>query len=164
MTSRVVLGVDGGGTYTRAMIADIDGRVLAYAETGGSNPSHHPRAEENAREAIQQALAAAGCEPGEVEALVAGFAGLDGPEDPDWADRFTAVPGLVCPRLSVNDAVIAHAGALLSRAGIIAISGTGSIVFGVTPDGRQVLSLALKCRNRVGRKRPRRDSNPRRPP
>jgi glucosamine kinase len=69
---------------------------------------------------------------------VAGFAGLDGPEDQEWADRFTAVPGLVCPHLSVNDAVIAHAGALRSQPGIIAISGTGSIVFGVTPAGRPV--------------------------
>jgi glucosamine kinase len=138
MTARVVLGVDGGGTFTRALIADIDGQGLACAETGGSNPSHHPRAEENARAAIQQVLAAAGGEPGQVVALVAGFAGLDGPEDQEWADRFTAVPGLVCPRLSVNDAVIAHAGALRSQPGIIAISGTGSIVFGVTPDGRQV--------------------------
>jgi glucosamine kinase len=138
VTARVVLGVDGGGTHTRALIADLDGRVLASAETGGSNPSHHPRAEENAREAIQQVLTAAGCEPRQVEALVAGFAGLDGPEDQEWADRFTAVPGLVCPRLCVNDAVIAHAGALRSQPGIIAISGTGSIVFGVTPDGRHV--------------------------
>ena len=135
MTARVVLGVDGGGTFTRALIADLDGRVLASAETGGSNPSHHPRAEENAREAIQQVLVAAGCESAQVEALVAGFAGLDGPEDQEWADRFTAVPGLVCPHLSVNDAVIAHAGALRSQPGIIAISGTGSIVFGVTPAG-----------------------------
>jgi N-acetylglucosamine kinase-like BadF-type ATPase len=69
---------------------------------------------------------------------VAGFAGLDAPEDQEWADRFTAVPGLVCPRLSVNDAVIAHAGALRSLPGIIAISGTGPIVFGVTPDVRQI--------------------------
>src|SRR6266511_6424010 len=119
MTPRVVLGVDGGGTFTRAMLVDIDGRVLAYAETGGSNPNHHPRAEENAREAIEQVLAAAGCQPGQVAALVSGFAGLDGPEDQEWADRFTAVPGLVCPRLSVNDAVIAHAGALRSQPGII---------------------------------------------
>jgi glucosamine kinase len=38
----------------------------------------------------------------------------------------------------VNDAVIAHAGALRSQPGITAISGTGSIVFGVTPEGRHV--------------------------
>lgn len=35
----------------------------------------------------------------------------------------------------VNDAVVAHAGALLSRSGIIAIGGTGSIVFGVNEAG-----------------------------
>jgi N-acetylglucosamine kinase-like BadF-type ATPase len=132
MTARVVLGVDGGGTHTRAMIANIDGQFLAYAETGGSNPNDHPSAEQNAREAIQHVIAAAGGEPRQVAALVAGFAGLDAPADQEWADRFTAVPGLVCPRLSVDDAVIAHAGALLSQPGIIALSGTGSMVFGVS--------------------------------
>jgi N-acetylglucosamine kinase-like BadF-type ATPase len=138
MTTQVVIGIDGGGTYTRAMVADTRGRVLAFVETAGSNPSHHPHAQENAQEAIRQSLLTAGCEPNQVASLVAGFAGLDGPEDHDWADRFTTVPGLTCPRLHVNDAVIAHAGALRSQPGIIAICGTGSIVFGVTPEGRQI--------------------------
>jgi glucosamine kinase len=138
MTSQVVVGIDGGGTHTRAMVADTHGRVLSCVEAGGSNPNHHPKAQENAREAIRQALAEAGCEAGQVVSLVAGFAGLDSAEDQVWAEQFTAVPGLCCPRLQVNDAVIAHAGALRSRPGIIAILGTGSIVFGVTPDGRHV--------------------------
>jgi glucosamine kinase len=65
------------------------------------------------------------------------MAGLDAPKDQEWAERFTALPGLDCPRLQVNDAVVAHVGAL-SRPGIIAISGTGSIVFGVTEQSRHV--------------------------
>jgi glucosamine kinase len=138
MTPQVVVGIDGGGTYTRAMVADTDGRVLALVETAGSNPSHHPHAEENARQAIRQAILAAGCEPCQVVSLVAGFAGLDAPGDHEWADRFTTVPGLTCPRLHVNDAVVAHAGALRTQPGIIAICGTGSIVFGVTTEGRQI--------------------------
>jgi glucosamine kinase len=73
-----------------------------------------------------------------VVALVAGIAGLDAAEDQQWAERFTALPGLNCPRLHVNDAVVAHAGALEGRPGIIAISGTGSIVFGVTESGRHI--------------------------
>jgi glucosamine kinase len=138
MTPQVVIGIDGGGTHTRVIVADTRGHVLSSIEGGGSNPNHHPRAEENARQVIHQALAAAGCEPCQVVSLVAGFAGLDAPEDQEWADRFTGVPGLTCPRLHVNDAVIAHAGALRSQPGIIAICGTGSIVFGVTPEGRQI--------------------------
>jgi glucosamine kinase len=138
MTARIVAGVDGGGTHTRVMVADTQGCVLAYTEAGGSNPNHQHRAGEHVQAAIRQALEAAGSEPAQVMALVAGFAGLDSPEDQAWAEQFTAVPGLVCPRVHVNDAVIAHAGALRSEPGIIAISGTGSIVLGITPDGRQI--------------------------
>jgi glucosamine kinase len=49
-----------------------------------------------------------------------------------WAEDFTALEGLACPRLQVNDAVVAHAGALRSSPGIIVILGTGSIIFAVT--------------------------------
>ena len=33
----VVLGVDGGGTKTHAVVADTTGAVLGFATTGGSN-------------------------------------------------------------------------------------------------------------------------------
>jgi glucosamine kinase len=138
MPGPIVVGIDGGGTFTRALVADLRGCVLAYAEAGGANPNHHPQARENVQEAIHRVLEAAGREPGQVVSLVAGFAGLDSSESQTWSEEFTAVPGLNCPRLQVNDAVIAHAGALRSQPGIIAISGTGSIVFGVTPEGRHV--------------------------
>ncbi|MDQ2731814.1 MAG: ATPase, partial [Armatimonadota bacterium] len=46
--------------------------------------------------------------------------------------------GLRCPRLHVNDAVVAHAGAFQSQPGIIAIAGTGSIVFGKTETGQHI--------------------------
>jgi glucosamine kinase len=74
----------------------------------------------------------------DVVALVAGLAGHNSPEDEVWAAEFTACDELTCPRLHVNDAVIAHAGAFVSRPGIVVIAGTGSIIFGVTEAGRQV--------------------------
>src|SRR4051812_31559949 len=123
--TQIVVGIDGGGTNTRAMAADMSGRVLGHVEAGGTNPAHAPGAEENAGQALREVLAAAGCEPGQVAGLVAGFAGLDSREDEEWAARFTTLPGLRCSRVHVNDAVIAHAGALRSRPGIIAICGTG---------------------------------------
>ena len=144
MATAIVVGLDGGGTHTRALAADLDGRPLAYVETGGSNPQHHPQAEENARAAVVEVIHAAGCSPGQVAALVAGFAGLDDAEDHVWADRYTTILGLDCPRLHVNDAVVAHAGALRSQPGIIAISGTGSIVFGVTETGRALRNFDFR--------------------
>src|SRR5438067_13838592 len=98
MAGKIVVGVDGGGTTTRAIAADMEGRVVGYAEAGGSNPHHNPRAKENAREAIRAAIQQAEREPREVAALVAGVPGLDEPEDEGWAAQHTALPGPACPR------------------------------------------------------------------
>ena len=135
---RIVIGMDGGGTTTRALAVDLTGRALAWAQAGCASPAKSPDARENVRQAIQDVVAQAGREQTDVAALVAGLANIDTPEDQVWADEFTTLPGLSCPRLHVNDAVVAHAGALESRPGIIAIAGTGSIIYGVTETGRAV--------------------------
>ena len=36
MKQGIVLGIDGGGTYTRVVAADLEGRVLAFSKKGGS--------------------------------------------------------------------------------------------------------------------------------
>lgn len=133
----VVVGLDGGGSHTRALVADLSGRPLGFAETGGSSPSHNPEevAEANVRQAITEAIVVAGRELSDVVCLVAGMAGVDEEADQVWAEQYTAVPGLNCPRIQVNDAVVAHRGALCFRPGIIIIAGTGAITFGVTESG-----------------------------
>ena len=133
----VVIGLDGGGTHTRALCCALDGQILAHAQTGGSSPSHNTLedAESNVRQAIADALRQAERMPADVTALTAGMAGLDTPKDQEWAERFTALPGLTAARVHVNDAVIAHAGALQSRPGIIVICGTGSILYAVNEAG-----------------------------
>jgi glucosamine kinase len=143
----IVIGIDGGGTHTRALCADLTGHVLAYAETGGAHPGLNVSAETHVRTAISQVLAQAGREPAQVVALVAGFAGLSvlSPTerlnpDQSWAEQFTALPGLRCSRYHVNDAVVAHAGAFCTEPGVIAIAGTGSMTLGVTETGRLVHS------------------------
>lgn len=140
MTDRFVAGVDGGGTTTRVLVADESGEVHGYAEAGGSNPAHNRReaAKQNVRDGIERAVSAADTDVGSVAALTAGMAGLDGVEDESWARSFLAVPGLACEPTVVNDAVVAHAGALESQSGIVAICGTGSVVVGITEDGRTV--------------------------
>ena len=74
----------------------------------------------------------------DVVGLVAGLAGVNNSESQARGERFVTVDGLACDRVVVNDAVVAHAGALRSRPGIIAIGGTGSVAFGVNEAGEHV--------------------------
>ena len=136
--AKIVIGIDGGGTTTRVVVADVAGRIRATTTAGAASPNKTTQAQDNVQNAIRDVVLQSGHTLADVAGLVAGLAGLDAPEDQEWAERFTRLPGLNCPRLHVNDAVVAHAGALRSQPGIIVISGTGSIVFGVTEAGRHV--------------------------
>lgn len=134
----VVIGVDGGGSSTRAICVTKAGMVLGYAEAGGANPQHNTHAIVNVQTAIMVALANAERRVEDVVALVAGLAGLNEPSDHAWAEQSTALAGLTCPRLHCNDSAVAHAGALRSQPGIVAISGTGSTILAVTENGQHV--------------------------
>lgn len=135
---KIIVGLDGGGSHTRAIAVDVTGRVVAYVERGGANPNHNPDAKENVQNAIAAVIAEAGCLPQDVVGLAAGFAGLDRVEDMEWAEQYINQNGLTCPRKAVNDAVIAHIGALRNQRGIIVICGTGSVVFGINEAGEHV--------------------------
>ncbi|MFW5432903.1 BadF/BadG/BcrA/BcrD ATPase family protein [Paenibacillus apiarius] len=132
----IVIGIEGGGTKTRAMAARLNGSIIGYAETGCSNPNKDERARENVREVMEKVLEAAGARPDEVVGLCTGLSGLESEQDLTWAAEFTDVPGISCPKRHVNDSTVAHAGAFIGEPGIIAISGTGSVVFGINEYGR----------------------------
>ncbi len=138
MNSQYVIGLDGGGTTTRALVADSSGNVLGYAEAGGANPSHNANAEQSIQAVIRSVLVAAGCQPDQIAGLVAGLAGLDDPADMEWANRFIALPELICPRTAINDTAIAHTGAFGGAPGVIAIAGTGSAIYAVTDSGQPI--------------------------
>lgn len=135
---KVLLGLDAGGTHTRVLVVDTHGIVLGRHVGSGSNPEHGPGARDNAHAAIREALRIAGCAPADVAGIVIGQAGLNNADDQQWAATHSALPDICCPRLHVNDSVVAHVGALRSQPGIIAISGSGSIVFGITESGDHV--------------------------
>lgn len=138
MSRQVVLGIDGGGTHTRAAVVDIQGNVISYVERGSSSLDKDLKARDNAQRAIIEAVEKAGCSLCDIVGLAAGIAGYNSEEDLVWVRELTQVDGLKCSCWHVNDAVVAHIGAFLFRPGIIAISGTGSIIFGITEEGKQL--------------------------
>ncbi|PRX50317.1 N-acetylglucosamine kinase-like BadF-type ATPase [Prauserella shujinwangii] len=126
----IVLGVDAGGTATRALALGPDGSVLGSGLAGGGNPnSHRP---EHAAEAIAEAMTAAlaGLDAAAVRACVIGMAGASKLTDPAVADLFRRAwddLGLPAPPRVASDAEAAFASATSAPDGTVLIAGTGSI-------------------------------------
>jgi len=76
-TPSYVLGVDGGGTKTRAVVADARGEVLGEGRAGPSNPLRVGVSEATAavREAAERACQHAGVRRVEIVAAEVGLAG-----------------------------------------------------------------------------------------
>ncbi|HEX8709594.1 MAG TPA: BadF/BadG/BcrA/BcrD ATPase family protein [Pyrinomonadaceae bacterium] len=133
----ILLGVDGGGTRTRAVIADSDGRVLGEGAAGPSNPLRVGiiNAAAAIREAATQACSASGVQPTEIDAAQVGLAGV---RRGDLRARMReALKSLRVGLLQVvTDSEIALYGATDGQPGVVIIAGTGSICCGVNAQGR----------------------------
>lgn len=145
-----VIGIDAGGTHTRVGCFALDGTPLAAAVGGGGAPHHNDDALENIHGTIAEALRDGGLDPAGAVALAAGIAGVvrtgsnqDGGDNTRTA-ALVDVPGLDCPKVVVNDAVIAHRGALSGRPGIVVVAGTGSMILAIDGDGVETESGQLE--------------------
>jgi N-acetylglucosamine kinase-like BadF-type ATPase len=129
----VVLGIDGGGTRTRASIKQGD-QVLAYAENGSIKRLRVGvgAAEENLRALLREVYAQAGVKA--VSAASAGIASATMPGVSDWIeavfDDFNVARSEV-----VGDEVIALDAAFKGGPGILQIAGTGTNCIGRAWDG-----------------------------
>jgi glucosamine kinase len=137
----VVLGIDGGGTHTRAAIVTLDsgagggrGRMLAHAESGSIKRLRvgAEAAEANLRRLLTDVYAQAGVKG--VRAASCGVASASMPGIPEW---ITAVFKDFDVERSevVGDEVIALDAAFEGGPGILQIAGTGSNTIGRAPDG-----------------------------
>ncbi|GAA4852841.1 N-acetylglucosamine kinase [Saccharopolyspora rosea] len=129
-SAELVLGLDVGGTSSRALVADLAGRALGTGAAAGGNPNSHP-----VDEAVEQVAAAAraalsGVDPDAVRAGVLGMAGVSKMSDPTVAVRFErawARLGLRCPMTVVDDCAVAFAAGTSAPDGTVLIAGTGAI-------------------------------------
>jgi glucosamine kinase len=128
-----VLGIDGGGTRTRASIVDGE-KVLAFAENGSIKRLRVGTkvADANLREILKDVFCQAGVKG--VKAASAGVASATMPGVKEW---ITGVFAEFCVEHSevVGDEVIALDGAFKGGPGILQIAGTGSNCIGRSPDG-----------------------------
>jgi glucosamine kinase len=125
----LVLGIDAGGTGSRAVLVRLpDGAVLGRGSGGPGNPVVSPGAAGEVGRAARAALA--GHDPTAVAGAVLGVAGTSVFADPAVSAAFDAsfaAAGLVVPVPPVGDVVTAFAAGSASDSGAVLIAGTGAI-------------------------------------
>jgi N-acetylglucosamine kinase-like BadF-type ATPase len=136
---RAVVGVDGGGTKTHAVILDGNFEILGEGLAGPSNPLRVGVV--NAATAVREAIDRA-CEVAKLRRtdLVAAEIGLAGASRAELRARMRdALKGSgIGEIVVVGDADIALYGATEGEPGLIVISGTGSICCGINGRGKRI--------------------------
>ena len=134
----LVVGIDGGGTRTRVMLADAHGTVLARTEGPGTalSPGHESAAADVIKSLIADVLAMADRSEQRPAVCVVGVAGA-GQERAAQALWSALASRRVADDVSVQaDATVAMDDAFGDSAGVLLIAGTGSVAFSRAPDGR----------------------------
>lgn len=138
-SDELVLVADAGATHTRALVVNKKGQVLGAGRSGSGNAFAigHATASNNLKKTLSIALKAAGVRSTRLGYTVVGTASV--------ADNGRGADAIAQDLRSylrnsvirvVGDARIALEGALAGAPGVVAISGTGSIVLGKNAAGR----------------------------
>lgn len=136
--AEIVVGVDGGGTKTRVLVADGQGQALADVEGPPSavRPGQAERSADAIADTLRRALAECAMAHVVPRVLNVGVAGVgrEGERQALWqalVSRELAEETLVHP-----DATVALDDAFGDGPGVMLIAGTGSVCFGRGPTGR----------------------------
>jgi len=128
----LLIGIDGGATKTKGIIATEDGTEIGTVIGGSTNQYTNTMdlVKWNLQHIIEHLLNKAQAEPEDVRGICLGLAGVDKPAD---AKRIYNLVSTILPQSDinvVNDSMIGLYGGCLKPYGIIVISGTGSIAYG----------------------------------
>ncbi|WP_170840697.1 N-acetylglucosamine kinase [Oceanobacillus limi] len=133
-----VIGIDGGGTKTIGVLADENGTVVAKSIVGPTNPNsvsnYHLKGEFGKLFMEFERYS----EFSHVQHLYAGMSGVDHPENNKLIKGIISsyLPKQVKVTID-HDAITALYSGTLGEPGIVQISGTGSITFGMNQHGER---------------------------
>ena len=140
---RLYLGIDSGGTNTRALLTDETGTVLGHGYAGSANPNHYSAQQvgDNLGRAICGALRGQHAH-GDLASVFLGSSGVS--TESDRAGMRAILRGLkevaACPNVAVgSDTLIGLTGGLTGRPGMVLIAGTGSACYGKNAAGQELL-------------------------
>ena len=135
-----ILGVDGGGTKTRAVIADLKGNVLATGLAGPGNFQGIGKtaAQGEIKRSIEKALEAASALPEQIECAAYGMAGADREKDFDTVADFLMDINPAAHFVLCNDTTLILRAGTKDGVGVAAVAGTGSNTMGFNEAGEHV--------------------------
>jgi N-acetylglucosamine kinase-like BadF-type ATPase len=134
-----IISVDGGGTSTEVVLADIHGTPVGEGHSGPSNAKAVgvEAAMKSLDDGIKAAFESAGLAPEPVAVASLGLAGFDRDEDREilskWADGGSVVQ--IGKLILTNDGQLVLAAGTSEGWGVGIIGGTGSIAVGKSPSG-----------------------------
>jgi N-acetylglucosamine kinase-like BadF-type ATPase len=135
----LLLGVDGGGTKTLALVADASGSVLGAGRAGSSDihaPAGPAAGLAEVVSAVSAALDAAGVAAADLASCAFCLCGADWPEDDAYyAAGLTERLGLAAP-LVANDAFGGLRAGTHDGIGVALVMGTGATIAARGPEGR----------------------------
>ena len=132
-----VLGIDGGGTKTAGVIADSNGKVVAKATVGPSNPNSVDLISIEKELAKMFEVLRSQSEEAFLQ-IKHVFAGMSGGDHLSIRSKLNNIVITLLPHTSVtihNDAITALYSGTLGKPGIVQIAGTGSITYGLNKKG-----------------------------
>ena len=134
--SGLLVGFEGGGTRTTCLIVGRDGSVRGRGTGGPSNilVVGKDKTSESLSDAIKEATGGKGLS-GPASALCVGAAGSGNPEGRRLMQEVLDSLHLSERNVIVHDGVIALMGATAGKPGVVLISGTGSVCFGMNSKG-----------------------------
>lgn len=136
---RYIIGIDGGGTKTIGLLTTETGEHIAKVQVGPSN--YHvvgvERTKDVLKEIILQLYTHVTDAPLNTISFCLGMAGLGREEDKKVIGQICDEIGINKNRILTHDAHIALVGGIGKQEGVIVISGTGSIVYGINSNGEE---------------------------
>ena len=134
-----IIGIDGGGTKTIGILATATGQHLAQVQSG---PANYHVVGEAQTQAVLEGIVEELYEKAEVPTssdvrFCLGMAGLGRAADREVIGRICDELGTPQNRILTHDAHIALVGGSEKQEGVIVISGTGAIAYGINADGRE---------------------------
>ncbi|MCX7568821.1 N-acetylglucosamine kinase [Tumebacillus sp. DT12] len=135
---RAYVGIDGGGSKTRALVATETGVLIADLLADGCNVNRYgwERSQHVLDQLFEQIRAALPADTA-VAAIYLGLAGIDREPDRRRMTEWASSRWTDCAVRVEHDGMPALAAGSGGRPGIVLISGTGSVAFGIDPSGRQ---------------------------
>jgi glucosamine kinase len=135
--SAIVIGIDGGGTKTRAVVADGQGKWIADVVGDGSavRPGHHEHSADVIAATVRDALASCDMKHVRPKVICVGVAGVGREPEREALWQALLERDLTDDVVIHTDFAIALDDAFGDGPGVLLVGGTGSVAFGRGPAG-----------------------------